>query len=195
MKKSGRIVDFLLLEFFMKIVYVITQLGVGGAENVLVSMANKMQEIGHKVYVVSLLNIYNQKFDDGISVFVLDFKNRPFNSFIKLCRLISNIKPDVVHSHCLHANIITRLTKLFVPIKKLISTAHNTYEGAGLLMLIFKYTNFLSDVITNVSTDAVNAFEKEKYVKKNEMKAVFNIIDINKYLFSINDRDIYKKKI
>lgn len=178
----------------VKIVYVITQLGVGGAENVLVSMANKMQKLGHEVYVISLLNIFEQKFDDGISVFILDFKSSPFIAFVKLCKLISGIKPDVVHSHCIHANIITRLTKFFISIKRLVSTAHNTYEGTGLLMLAFKYTNFLSDVITNVSTDAVNAFEKEKYVKKNEMKVMFNIIDINKYLFSINDRDIYRKK-
>lgn len=178
----------------MKIVYVITQLGVGGAENVLVSMANGMQKLGHKVYVVSLLNINSQNFDDGIFVSILDFKNKPFKSFINLCRLISSIKPDVVHSHCLHANIITRFTKLFIPIKKLISTAHNTYEGKGLLMLMFKYTNFLSNNITNVSTDAVNAFEKEKYVEKNMMKVMFNVIEINNYLFSIEDRENYRKK-
>ena len=54
----------------MKILYVITQLGVGGAEVVLVSMANKMVELGHQVEIVSLLNINTQKFDDKINVHV-----------------------------------------------------------------------------------------------------------------------------
>ena len=53
----------------MKIIYVITQLGVGGAENVLVSMANKMKSMGHDVYVISLLNICNQKFDENITLY------------------------------------------------------------------------------------------------------------------------------
>ena len=178
----------------MKILYVITQLGVGGAEVVLVSMANKMVELGHQVEIVSLLNINTQKFDDKIDVHVLDLKNNSIHASMQFIKIIKNFNPDVVHSHCLHANIITRFYRLFCPMKRLITTAHNTYEGQGLIMSIFKYTNFLSNVVTNVSTDAVLAFEKSGYVKHNQMKVMFNIINIDKFEFSQDLRDEYRNK-
>ncbi len=178
----------------MKILYVITQLGVGGAEVVLVSMAHKMIELGHQVEIVSLLNINKQEFKKEINVHILDLKNHPLKSSIKFGQIIRKFNPDVVHSHCLHANIITRIYRLFYSMKKLVTTAHNTYEGQGLVMSIFKHTNFLSDIITNVSRDAVNAFEKNKYIKLNQMKVMFNVIDINKFKFSASLREIYRNK-
>lgn len=177
----------------MKIVYVITQLGVGGAENVLVSMANRMLSLGHRIYIISLLNICEQEFSEGIEVFTLDFKKNTLSSFFNLCNLINRINPDVVHSHCLHANIVTRFVRLIIPIKKLVTTAHNTNEGKGLIMKAFKYTNFLSDVITNVSTDAVNVYERKNYVSKNIMRVMFNVIDIDSYLYSHQARVNYRK--
>ncbi|PKF32910.1 glycosyltransferase [Acinetobacter proteolyticus] len=178
----------------MKILYVITQLGVGGAESVLVSMANTMIALGHDVEVVSLLNIKKQHFDDRVRVHLLDLKHKPVSSLIKFRSILSSLKPDVVHSHCLHANIVTRLIRVICPMKRLITTAHNTYEGQGMIMSIFKYTNFLSNKITNVSTDAVKTFENNKYVKPSQMSVVFNIIDIYKFEYSLDIRNEYRGK-
>ncbi|CAM9357728.1 glycosyltransferase [Acinetobacter bereziniae] len=176
----------------MKILYIITQLGVGGAESVLVSMADKMVALGHEVEIISLLDINKQNFDSKILVHVLDLKRKPFSSMMKLSSIVGKFQPDVVHSHCLHSNIVARLIRIIVPIKKLVTTAHNTYEGQGLAMSIFKYTNFLSDVITNVSTDAVKAFENKKYVRFSQMLVMHNIIDIHKFEFSLNSRNEYR---
>ncbi|ENU91204.1 hypothetical protein F971_03342 [Acinetobacter vivianii] len=176
----------------MKILYVITQLGVGGAESVLVSMTDTMIALGHDVEVVSLLNVNKQNFDDKVTVHLLDLKHKPVSSLIKFRSILSGFKPDVVHSHCLHANIVTRLIRIIYPIKTLITTAHNTYEGQGLIMCIFKYTNFLSNKITNVSTDAVQAFVNNKYVKPSQMNVMFNIIDIHKFEYSLDIRNEYR---
>ncbi|MCH7315766.1 glycosyltransferase [Acinetobacter sp. ANC 3882] len=176
----------------MKILYVITQLGVGGAESVLVSMANTMIGLGHDVEVVSLLNINKQNFDEKVTVHLLDLRHNPVSSLIQFRSILSKFQPDVVHSHCLHANIVTRLVRVIYPMKRLVTTAHNTYEGQGLIMSIFKYTNFLSNKITNVSTDAVQAFENNKYVKPSQMNVMFNIIDIHKFEYSSDIRDEYR---
>lgn len=177
----------------MKILYVITQLGVGGAESVLVSMTDTMITHGHNVEVISLLNINKQKFNDKVQVHLLDFKNKPLSSLIEFRSIITRYEPDVVHSHCLHANIVTRLIRFFCPVKRLVTTAHNTYEGQGLVMSAFKYTNFLSDKITNVSTDAVYAFEQNKYVKPLQMQVMYNIIDIHRFEYSSDLRDKYRR--
>lgn len=176
----------------MKILYVITQLGVGGAESVLVSMVKKMHNLGHEVKVVSLLNINKQKFESGVDIFILDLKERPFKSILELKGIIKDFNPDVVHSHCLHANILMRLFRIISPIRRLITTAHNTFEGEGLVMKAFKYSNFLSDYITNVSSDAVKAFEDNGYVVKGQMKVVFNIIEIEKFNYSNDLREKYR---
>lgn len=176
----------------MKILYVITQLGVGGAESVLVSMVKKMHNLGHKVKVVSLLNVNKQKFESGVDVFVLNLKERPFKSIMELKGIIKNFNPDIVHSHCLHANILMRLFRIISPMRRLITTAHNTYEGEGGIMKVFKYSNFLSNHITNVSSDAVKAFEDNGYVAKDQMEVIFNIIEIEKFNYSKDLREKYR---
>jgi UDP-N-acetylglucosamine:LPS N-acetylglucosamine transferase len=50
-------------------------------------------------------------------------------AYLKCRKLIKKIKPDVVHSHMVHANIFTRLLRLTTSIPRLISTIHNTNEG------------------------------------------------------------------
>lgn len=176
----------------MKVLYVITQLGIGGAESVLVSMAKKMHNLGHEIKVVSLLNINKQNIERGVDVLILDLKERPFKSIVELRSIIKDFNPDVVHSHCLHANILMRLLRIISPIRRLITTAHNTYEGEGGVMKVFKYSNFLSDCITNVSSDAVKAFEDNSYVVKGQMKVIFNIIEIEKFNYSNDLREKYR---
>lgn len=179
----------------MKILYVITQLGLGGAETVLVTMANKMAQKGYDVQVISLLNICEHVFDPRVEVCVLDFKNRFFYSLIQLITIIRKRSPDIVHSHCLHANVLIRLIRLSgIRIKKLISTSHSPFEGDGVIMKIYKYTNFISDHITNVSRHAVKVFEEKGYVHIGEMKVMYNIIDIEKFKYSESIRLFQRNK-
>ena len=52
----------------MKILYVITQFGVGGAEKVVQDLANSMNELGHDIKIVSLLDIIKLKVDKKVTI-------------------------------------------------------------------------------------------------------------------------------
>jgi glycosyltransferase involved in cell wall biosynthesis len=176
----------------MKIMLVITGLGMGGAEKMVTSLADAFAEKSHEVLLVYLtgqavLRPKNQ--DIQIVGFNMTSAMGFFGAYFKLRALISKFKPDVVHSHMVHANLLARLVRLSVYIPKLISTAHNTYEGGKLRMLGYRLTDRLATFSTNVTSEAVEAFEKQGAVSKGRMLIVYNGIDHQKFLPNIIIRE------
>ena len=175
----------------MKILYVITGLGQGGAERVVCDLANKMFEKGHEVKIAYLTGavLTKPKYDDVelININMKSAMSLP-SAFFKLSKVIKVYNPNIVHSHMVHANLITRLTRLVSPIEKLISTAHSSDEGNVLRMMSYRITHPLANITTNVSQDAVISFEKKRAVPKNSMKTVYNGIDLNKFRYDPRSR-------
>lgn len=177
----------LLLHFDqMKILLLITGLGVGGAERQVCDLADTFQKMGHEVMIVYMtgealvkprsesVNLKKIQMNKNIFSFV-----KWFFSFVKT---VNEFKPDVIHSHMVHANIMARLTSIFIDKKiKIISTAHNTNEGGYLRMLAYRGTDFLCDLTTNVSQEAVDAFLIKKAAPNNKIIAVYNGIDTDKF--------------
>lgn len=176
----------------MKILYVITGLAQGGAERVLCDLANKMFEDGHEVKIAYLTGeIQTKPSYNEIELINIDL-SKPLSlprAYLKLSNIIRQYRPDVVHAHMIHANILTRLVRLSVPMKNLICTAHNSNEGGKWRMLAYRITNSLADSTTNVSKEAVIAFESMKAVPLNEMKTIYNGIDLDRFFYDSNARN------
>lgn len=169
----------------MRILFVITGLGVGGAERQVVDLADKLFHLGHQVQIVYLTGEALVKpFSAGIRVESVNMARTPLG-FVKgvlsLRRSIREFRPDVVHSHMVHANVLARITRLFQPMKWLVCTAHNSNEGGKLRMLIYRYTDFLADISTNVSEAAVEAFLRLGASKPGRMVAVYNGVDLDRF--------------
>ncbi len=165
----------------MKVLYVITGLGVGGAERQVLDLADRFCEKGHTVKICYLTgpillspqNIKVELIGLGLEKTILGF----FKGVFKLRGVIKGFDPDVVHAHMVHANLFSRIVKLFCPIKKLINTAHNTNEGGRVRMLAYRLTHTLADVTTNVTLEAVKVFEQKKACPIGAMQAIPNGID------------------
>lgn len=175
----------------MKILFVITGLGMGGAENQVALLVDKLNLLGHDVELVSLIgsSIVTPRVD--IPVHLLKLGKDPFSIIVtakKLRSIVNTFKPDVVHSHMIHANLMCRLIRPLCKIEKLICTAHSTQEGGRVLSFLYRITNPLCDVFTNVSKLAVQEFERKKVVKKNTMLCVYNGIDLDKFSYSESER-------
>lgn len=61
-----------------------------------------------------------------------------------------------------HANIFSRLLRLFIKFPVLICTAHNKNEGGKLRMFLYRITDSLATISTNVSKEAVDSFIEKK---------------------------------
>ena len=175
----------------MKILYLITGLGLGGAEKVVCDLADQMSNLGHQVKIAYLTGeILVRPKNVNVDIIPLDLNNLYglYSASNKYKKLIQDFQPDVVHAHMVHANIFARLNHLSFKYIRLICTAHNSHEGGRLRMLAYKLTNFLSNLNTNVSQEASESLISKGAFNKNNLITVYNGIDLNKFNFFNKDK-------
>lgn len=172
----------------MKIALLITGLGMGGAENQVVSLADRFSALGHSVLLIALTGtavVLPQ--NASVQVECLGMAKTPLSLWSACCharRLLRVFKPDVVHSHMVHANIFSRLLRLCTSMPRLICTAHSSNErGGAALTIAYRSTDFLADMTTNVSQEAVNCSIQRGTVSPRKVVAVYNGIDCDYFYF------------
>lgn len=168
----------------MKILYLITGLGGGGAEKVVVDLAERMFQLGHSVKIGYLKGevVVRPKSEHIELVYLgLESIKNAKHAYDNYKKLLNTFQPDVVHAHMVHANIFARISRKFTPVKKLICTAHSNNEGGKLRMLAYRYTHHLSEVMTNVSQSASLSFEAAGAVPAHSIRTIYNGIDLNKF--------------
>jgi len=120
------------------IVFVIEALSVGGAEQIVVAMANRFAARGHTVHVVCLAHWGDlaSRLDERVKKHVLG-KVPGFDMQLprQLRKLIKSIKPDVVNSHLFTANLWTRLSLVGAGIR-IVVTEHSRDEWKSTLYRI-----------------------------------------------------------
>lgn len=170
----------------MKILYVITGLGQGGAERIVCDLADQMNAQGHTVKIAYLTgDILTKPYSTDIEIIKINL-NHLFTlprAYQKLSKVIRHFSPDVVHAHMVHANIFTRLVRVNTPIRKLICTAHNSNEGGWIRMQSYRFTHKLADLTTNVSKEASQAFIEKKAVPNENIETIYNGINLNKFYY------------
>lgn len=178
----------------MKLLYIITGLGLGGAERVVVNLADKMQQNGHQVKIAYLTGQIEVKPKvQNIEIIYLGLENIAsiLSASKKYQKLIREYQPDVIHSHMVHANIFTRLNRLFCVVPRLINSAHSNIEGGRLRMLAYRLTHSLADVTTNVSYNAAKEFERRKAAPIGGIRVMYNGIDLNKFKTQVSNETIF----
>jgi glycosyltransferase involved in cell wall biosynthesis len=98
----------------------------------------------------------------------------------RLRSILRDFRPDIVHCHMYHANILGRITRLVCPIPALISTAHNTREtstdgGATWHKeLLYRLTDPLSDQTTIICNAGYKRYLKVGAVPRNKLRLLPN---------------------
>ncbi len=168
----------------MKILYVITGLGLGGAEKVVCDLTDQMSTLGHEVKIAYLTGeILVRPKNINVDLIPLDLNSiyGLYSASKKYKKLIQDFQPDVVHAHMVHANIFSRINRIGCAIPKLICTAHSSNEGGRLRMIAYRLTNFLSDFNSNVSQEATESLISKGAFNKNNLTTVYNGIDLSKF--------------
>jgi glycosyltransferase involved in cell wall biosynthesis len=166
----------------VRILFLSTSMGMGGADSQLLAAAQELRTRGHEVRIVSLtplgpMGLQARKL--GLPTESLEMRRGipDPRALVRLSRLVRAWRPDVVHSHMVHANLMARALRLVAPVPALVSTIHNIYEGGALLMAGYRWTNGLVDHMTIISEAAAERFVRERIVPGEILRVVPNGVD------------------
>ncbi len=162
---------------------VLTGLYPGGAEKIALELTRFLIKQGHEVAVVSLLRkpsgqecaIVDALEQSGIRIHFLNLtKKAPFRLF-SLIGVIRREKPDVVHSHLMHANLAARFVKIFHNFL-LVNTIHiaEKRQKAHWLFRLDRLTVSLCNAYTAVSEAAARFHEKKCGFPEGTIRVIYN---------------------
>jgi len=164
----------------MRIAYVLTSLGVGGAERQVVALAERMAARGHAVALAVLRGRQPQEWPTTLDPIRLNLRRNPVSILAgmwKARHYLHDFHPDLIHSHTYPANMAARLLKIMLPGAAVLSTVHNVYEGTWLRMLAYRLTDPLSRHTTAVSQAAADRYVRLKAVPARKSSVLANGID------------------
>jgi hypothetical protein len=146
----------------LRILLVSTGLNMGGAERQVVDLADSLAALGHHVAIAYLVEgVALRPADPRVRLYPMHCSRSPISLLAacgRLGRLVYHWRPDVVHSHMVHANLITRLVRLVAPMPRLVCTAHSNREGGRFVTWAYRLTDGLADVNTHVSNKAARDY-------------------------------------
>ena len=155
----------------MRVLFLSTSMGMGGADQQLLSAAREMQSCGREVCIVSLTPLGPMGLEARSLGIPTESLGMPRGipdprGLLRLARIVRAWRPDVVHSHMVHANLMARALRLVAPVPALVSTIHNIYEGGPHLMWGYRLTNGLVDHMTAISEAAAERFVRDGIVPR-----------------------------
>ncbi|WP_201353784.1 glycosyltransferase [Hydrogenimonas urashimensis] len=173
----------------INVLQIITGLGIGGAERVVLDLATNLNQKKFNIFVVSLskkVEMLNAFKTQNINTITLN-KNNAFKDFIEIIFFLNNyIKKnniDLIHAHMTHAMLVSSVLKILNPKLKIIFTSHNINIGSRKREFLLYLTKSLRSVDILFSKDQFKYFYKKNY------KIIPNGIDIKKYLISTQKFD------
>jgi glycosyltransferase involved in cell wall biosynthesis len=161
-------------------------MGMGGADQQLLSAAREMRSRKHDVLIVSLTPLGPMGLEARSLGIPTESLNMPRGipdprGLFRLARLARAWHPDVLHSHMVHANLMARVLRLLLPIPVLVSTIHNISEGGPLLMAGYRWTNALVDHMTIISEAAADRFVNDRIVPRELLTVIPNGVNTDEF--------------
>jgi glycosyltransferase involved in cell wall biosynthesis len=158
----------------------------GGAERQVVHLAGQLLQRGWDVEVVSLLEpdaLTDRLAEAGVAYRTLAMPKGvpdPRGAW-RLARCIRQMRPDVVHAHMVHANLVTRVTRLLARMPVLICSAHSVFEGGKRFDLAYRLTDGLCELTTHVSQAAVDRWVRGGVAPARKMRVMPNGVDVAQF--------------
>jgi glycosyltransferase involved in cell wall biosynthesis len=159
----------------------LNSLGIGGAERLVLDIAERMAARAHTVRIVALAPQRSGEWPTNLDVVRLGMEKRPFSAlagFAEGVRTLHEFRPDILHSHNYHGNLLARALKLVRPSTPVISTFHNEYEGGRARMLALRLTSFLSRGTVSVSEAVAERAAQLGIAARSKSLVITNGVDL-----------------
>lgn len=182
----------------MRIVFVLTSLGVGGAERQVLSLGERLRARGHAIALVVLRPPLEEQCSTRLPIFHLNMR-KTAASIIRSARwggrFLRAFQPDIVHSHGFHGNMMARLFRLMGAAPTPIATIHNVYEGGWMRMMAYRLTDRLSTLTTAVSQTAADRFIRLRAIPVGKCIVVANGIDTDAFATDAKRRNAMRREM
>jgi len=168
----------------MRIAYMLTSLGRGGAERQVVDLAERMAARGHQVLLIVLTQGEAHEWPTSVEVIRLDVRKYTtglYSGLIAAHRLRRGFCPDLVHSHTFPANMAARILHVSGSAPAVLSTIHNVYEGGWPRTALYGLTNSLSIHTTAVSEAVATSHIEAGAVPNRKCSVLTNGIDAERF--------------
>lgn len=166
----------------MKIVHLVSSLGIGGAEKFAADLCVEQSKAGNKIYLITLdrardigkneayeQSLKEELVENGVQVLFYESISRKslFKTLLSLRKMLLEIEPDIVHSHLLIWSVLLSFTK-----KNYISlfTQHTSFLKFPLIHKIFLH-RFIDKYIA-ISDATLNSLVK--VIEKKKIFKIFN---------------------
>jgi glycosyltransferase involved in cell wall biosynthesis len=164
----------------MRIVLLSTNMAVGGAEAQVARLATELKRRGYDVHVVSLLR--PSAFVDELAAAGVPLYG---SGLVRIPALVRRLRPQIVHCHMFHANVLGRVLRLVMPFPAVISTIHSIAEsprGSERIRFrdrVYRITDDLADCTVAVSHAAAERHRLAGAVRT--VQVIPNGVDTSRY--------------
>lgn len=191
-----------------KVVHIIIGLNVGGAELMLerlVINSNKSNKFSHSIISLTDLGVLGSRLkSEGIQVYSLEMTSLMSapKTLIKLNKLLSAIKPDIVQTWMYHADLIGGLAAKLSNVKNIIWGIRNTelnsannFSRKAIVSLCAKLSYFVPNHIVCVANTAMQKHVDQGGYDSSKTLVIPNGFDTNKFQPNLNQRNTLRSKL
>ena len=175
----------------INLLHLITGLGVGGAERVVLDLSKNSNKKRYKTSVISMskqhemLDMFRK---NSVDVNVLNMNSSVTDLFKIVQSVNRHVKEQniqLIHSHMTDAMIVGVIVKMLNPKLKLVFTSHNITFGSKVRTLAIKLLKSFRDRDILFSQDQLSSIYKKNY------EMIPNGIDINRYKLNLQKDETF----
>jgi L-malate glycosyltransferase len=170
-----------------KILHVITSLGIGGAENLLLSYLKNLDNNKYSFYVCCLRDKpddLSSEISEYAQIINLKMKNK-FNPIVvsRLLKVIKKIQPEIIHTHLFQPRIYTTFAHLLYNRAVLLTHKHSIVNPGKhhIFMLLEMVAILFNKKIIAISDSVKESLYKYEFIPKSKIFVLTNSIDYLKF--------------
>jgi glycosyltransferase involved in cell wall biosynthesis len=181
----------------IKILYLITELNVGGAEKALARTVAHLDRDRYDALVACLYApglVANEIRTAGNKVINLDMQSRiDLRVFKRLFKLLRQEGIQIIHSYLFHANLLARLVARLARAPIIISSERTMEMEGRIRLLVNRLTSPLADRVIAVSQQVCDFAASRIGIPLEKLVVIYNGIEPSTYQVEVNVAEVHKE--
>lgn len=181
----------------VNLLYLITELNVGGAEKVLARLVAGLNKERYRVLVCSLQKkgpVADEIELSGIKVVSLDMEGKlNLKAPLKLFSLLKKEKVDILHSYLFHANLLARIVGRLAGVPIIISSERIMEMEGRHRAIINRLTAPLANCITANSNSVREFIRSQIGIDSKKLVTIYNGLDVSDFRKKEDQAEIKKE--